>query len=160
METTKLAHYEELCRRQGLALTVQRRFVLQELVERKDHPTADQIYEVVRERLPGLSRTTVYRILDTLVQVGAARKVFHVDAVARYDPVTERHHHLVCTVCGRLVDVDASSVGDIRFPDLRRVGFSIDDYSINFTGVCSQCQKHNSSGGGKDGKGPQRKQDA
>jgi Fur family transcriptional regulator, peroxide stress response regulator len=119
---------------------VQRRVILKELVARTDHPTADQIYEAVRERIPGLSRTTVYRVLDTFVQVGAARKVFHPDAVVRFDPLGERHHHLVCERCGQLVDVDSSAVPRVPIPD-NVEGFVIHDYSINFTGVCRTCRQ-------------------
>lgn len=136
----RLAECEKLCRDRGLAMTVQRRVILRELLGRLDHPTADQIYEAVRERVPGLSRTTVYRVLETLVKVGVASKVFHPDAVARFDPVRERHHHLVCERCGRLYDLEASAVKDVPMPRSRS-GFVIRDYSINFTGVCSDCRR-------------------
>jgi Fur family peroxide stress response transcriptional regulator len=135
----RLASYEKLCRDRGLAMTVQRRVILAELVGRQDHPTADDIYDSVRERLPGLSRTTVYRVLDTLVQVGAARKVFHPDAVVRFDPICERHHHLVCEHCRRLFDLEASQVEGVPFPRTRS-GFRIRDYSIIFTGTCKECR--------------------
>ena len=101
-------------------MTVQRRVILKELVQRADHPTADQIYESVKERLPGLSRTTVYRVLDTLVRVGAAQKVFHPDAVVRFDPIRERHHHLLCERCGELFDLEDSVVKRIRLPESPR----------------------------------------
>lgn len=136
----RLEQSEKLCRESGLAMTVQRRVILQELLARTDHPTADQIYEAVLERLPGLSRTTVYRVLEALVRVGVAAKVFHPDAVARFDPVRERHHHLVCERCGRLFDLDASAVRALPMPKPRS-GFVIRDYSINFTGVCSECRR-------------------
>ena len=97
--------FEAECRRRGLALTVQRRTVFEALAGRRDHPTADQVYDSVRDRLPGLARTTVYRVLDTLVEAGFARKVQHAGGVARFDPMTERHHHLVCESCGRKLDI-------------------------------------------------------
>ena len=84
----RLAEFEAECRRRGLAVTIQRRTVFGELAGRKDHPTADQVYDAVRGRLPGLSRTTVYRVLETLVDAGLARKVHHAGGVARFDPMT------------------------------------------------------------------------
>ncbi|MGH9334007.1 MAG: Fur family transcriptional regulator [Vicinamibacteria bacterium] len=120
-------------------MTVQRRVILEELVSRRDHPSADQIYDAVEERLPGLSRTTVYRVLDAFVQAGAVRRVPHPDAVARFDPISERHHHLLCETCGRLFDLEDAEVRPLSLP--RSLGsFVIRDYSINFTGVCSGCR--------------------
>ena len=63
----RLQEFEETCRRKGLPLTVQRRVILEAVLQRDDHPTADQIYEAVQERIPQLSRTTVYRVLDALL---------------------------------------------------------------------------------------------
>jgi Fur family peroxide stress response transcriptional regulator len=135
---------EEVLRQQGLSLTTQRRIILQELSGRKDHPTAEQMYEAVRDRLPGLSKATVYRVLDTLVQAGAARKVFHPGAIVRYDPMTARHHHLTCQECGKLVDIDSSMIEDIALASVAVSGFQVTDYTINFTGVCSRCQESSS----------------
>ncbi|HXV63223.1 MAG TPA: Fur family transcriptional regulator [Vicinamibacteria bacterium] len=131
--------YLALCRERGLAMTVQRRVILDELVRRKDHPTADQIYDSVRDRLPEISRTTVYRVLDTFVKVGAIQKVLHPGAVARFDPIRERHHHLICERCGELFDLRAEAVPDVALPTLAD-GFLIEDYTINFSGICSGCR--------------------
>lgn len=136
----EIAKLEAACRERGMPLTVQRRAVFEELVERRDHPTAEQVYDAVRERLPGLSRTTVYRVLDTLVELGAARRVLHAGAAVRYDPVTQRHHHLVCEACGRLEDVEDARVPLVVPPDVGSAGFQITGYSVSFTGICSRCQ--------------------
>lgn len=138
--TEQTRAFEKLCRERGLSMTVQRRTVLEELVGRRDHPTADQVYESVRERLPEISRTTVYRVLETFVAAGAARKVCHPDAVARFDPIVERHHHLVCEQCGTLYDLEDTEVPALRLPRTS-ARFDIHDYSINFTGVCASCRK-------------------
>jgi Fur family peroxide stress response transcriptional regulator len=138
MNSERLTRIEEKCRARGLALTVQRRVILEELIDRTDHPTADQIHEAVRDRVPGLSLKTVYRALDTLVELGAARKVSHVGAVVRFDPNVERHHHLICESCGELVDLNDSAIPEIAFP--KTPGFTILDFSVYFTGVCDGCR--------------------
>ena len=136
----RVARFEAECRRRGLALTIQRRAVYEELLGRRDHPTADQVYDTLAARLPGLSRTTVYRVLETLVETGFARRVQHARTAARFDPMTERHHHLVCESCGRLLDLEDNLVPRVPVPDTRGKGFRIRDYSISFTGVCNNCR--------------------
>jgi len=135
----KLDDFTALCRREGVALTVQRRTILEALIGRDDHPTADHIYEDVRSRIPSVSRTTVYRVLDTLVRLGVARKTSHAGAQVRFDPNTARHHHLVCMHCGKVADLDDGGVARLRIPDTKRAGFTIDDYSIQFNGSCADC---------------------
>jgi Fur family peroxide stress response transcriptional regulator len=138
-ETDALAAFEQECHRRGLAVTIQRRTVFEELAARRDHPTAEQVYEALHARLPSLSRTTVYRVLETLVETGFARKVHHPDAVARFDPTTERHHHLVCESCGCLVDLDDAVVPPMPLPEAKGTGFRIRDYSVSFSGLCRSC---------------------
>lgn len=137
----RVAGFETECRKRGLAVTVQRRTVFEAMSQRRDHPTADQVYDAVLDRLPGLSRTTVYRVLDTLVDAGFLRKVHHAGGVARFDPVTHRHHHLVCEGCGRLVDLDDAAVPVLRLPEARGSGFRITDYSVSFLGLCAACSR-------------------
>ena len=139
MQTDRVAYFEDQIRQRGFALTSQRRIILQELLSRKDHPTADQILDSIRDQAPGMSRTTVYRVLDTLVEIGAARKVFHAEAKVRFDPNTSRHHHLVCEQCGRLEDMDEEFLHDMKTPS-DASGFKIKDFSINFIGLCTPCQ--------------------
>lgn len=146
----KLDAFAELCRREGVPLTVQRRTILSALLARDDHPTADHIFDDVRAHIPGVSRTTVYRVLDTLVKLGVARKTAHAGAQVRFDPNTERHHHLVCVHCGKVADVDDDrSLGGLRLPDTKRLGFTVDDYSIQFHGSCAECRRHSRADAGR-----------
>lgn len=124
-------------------MTVQRRVILQAVLARSDHPTADQILDDVQDRLTGVSRTTVYRVLDTLVSLGVIDRPSHTGAVMRYDPNTHRHHHLACIHCDRVVDVDdaGTALDTISLPGRASAGFEITDYSINYRGICPTCRK-------------------
>lgn len=134
---------EEICRQHALPLTVQRRMILEELSSRTDHPAADQIFDAVRIRMPEISRTTVYRVLETFVRLGIARKVCHPGAAARYEVQTARHHHLVCLYCESIVDLEDPSLDKLRLPNVTS-GFRIADYSIQFRGLCSECSRKSS----------------
>ena len=131
---------EVACRNSDLPLTVQRRVILQALVGREDHPTADQILRQVRKRLPEVSRTTVYRVLDTLVELGLAVKICSPGKGARFDPRTDRHHHLVCVQCEKVMDFEAPRLNLLPLPDTRTRAFDILDYSIHFRGLCAGCK--------------------
>jgi len=130
---------EARCRERGLPVTLQRRAVFDEILDRRDHPTADQVFDVLSRRLGGISRATVYRALDTLVDLGLVRRMAHADAVARFDPLTERHHHLVCDRCGKVVDLPDDSIPRVA-PPKAPPGFTIRDYTVHFTGICSNCR--------------------
>ena len=136
-----MRQFELLCREQALPLTVQRRDILKTVLERSDHPTADQVHEAVKKQIPGLSRTTVYRVLETLVQLGAIRRLHHPGASARFDGRIDRHHHLVCKMCHKIVDVDCRAFNGLKLSPSKRCGFTVEDYSVHFIGMCEACRK-------------------
>jgi len=138
--TCRKPDLESVCRKNGLALTVQRRAVCEALSSRKDHPTADQVYEDIKIRLKGVSRTTVYRVLDTLVSIGVAKRISNPDSTARYDGNMQRHHHLTCTKCGTVYDLHDPALNNLQASLDMGTGFEIMDYSITFTGLCAQCR--------------------
>jgi Fur family peroxide stress response transcriptional regulator len=137
----RLEQFESLCRQRGLPLTIQRREILRAVLERDDHPTAEQVYDSVRDRLAGLSRTTVYRVLETLVELGVIRRLHHPGANARFDGRAGRHHHLVCRTCNRVIDVASRGLDNLQLPPTKRHGFQIEDYSVHFVGVCAECRR-------------------
>jgi Fur family peroxide stress response transcriptional regulator len=141
LKHNRLEHFERACRERRLPVTTQRRAIFEMILDRDDHPTADRVYDQVRKRLPTISRTTVYRILDSLVELGFITKVCHLGSAARFDPRTRQHHHLVCLRCERIIDVEEKSLNDLPWPDVRRHGFEIRDYQIHFRGVCAKCRK-------------------
>jgi Fur family peroxide stress response transcriptional regulator len=121
-------------------LTLQRRAILEVLAGRTDHPTADRVFEEVGRRLPGLSRTTVYRVLDALVRLGVVGRASHMGSAARYDPRTDRHHHLTCLACHQVVDVEDEAVQRLPFPRAAK-GYEVTDYSVHFKGYCPSCAR-------------------
>lgn len=135
----KLQLMEERCKRNKLSLTVQRRAILENLSSRTDHPTADQIYAAIQDRISGISRTTVYRVLETFVQLGLAQKISNPEAKARFDADTRRHHHAICINCEEVIDVYSDNLNSIVLPDTGQ-DFDVLDFSVNFTGLCRNCR--------------------
>jgi Fur family peroxide stress response transcriptional regulator len=144
--TRTISELEDRCRKRHGRLTWQRRAILGALAARHDHPTAEQLHADVRSAVPGISKTTVYRVLDTLVELGLASRVSHPGAAARFDAETEGHHHILCVKCGALADLEAAAV---ELPECRgsnMAGFVITDCSIYFRGVCASCRDERDGG--------------
>lgn len=115
----------------------QRELIHTALMETKDHPTADMLYERLKPENPGLSLGTVYRNLKQLVEEGSAVRLNF--PVERFDARTEAHHHMKCTRCGRVFDValpyDATL--DRQASDL--CGHEITGHELLFYGTCEEC---------------------
>lgn len=125
----------------GLRLTPQRAAVLDVLTASRDHPTAAEVYERVRELSPGIGPATVYRALGFLVAHGHALELTLGDAAAaRYDANTARHDHLVCEGCGQAQDVDSPVPTGVVDRVSHDTGFSITGYALQYHGLCPQCQ--------------------
>ena len=140
--TAKLKLMEERCRKNRLSLTVQRRTILENLASRTDHPTADQIYAEIKERITGVSRTTVYRVLETFVQLGIAQKICNPEAKARFDADTSRHHHAACVACEKVLDIDARLIPEIDLSGVDLDGFELFDCSVVAVGLCKECSSN------------------
>lgn len=137
----RLQEFEEKCRQKGLPVTMQRRVILEAVLQRDDHPTADQVYEAVQKRIPQLSRTTVYRVLDTLLELGVIRRVHLTGGTSRFDGMIRRHHHLVCICCGKIIDIHDERLNQLPLPRRKMQGFKAEDFSVQISGVCADCQK-------------------
>ena len=104
----------------------------------KSHPTADQIYERVRKKLPTISLGTVYRNLQKLV----AEKKLQVLMRGRsqhFDPLVERHQHFICENCDRVYDVVLENHKDIKPAKLPHEGFKVTSHQLSFYGTCRHC---------------------
>ena len=138
----RLADLARICRERGLRCTVQRRAILEAVLELDNHPTAEQVYEAVVPRLPGVSKTTVYRALDSLARLGVISKACHPGAVARYDRRTDLHHHLICLSCDAVVDISDERLDALVLPDTSGFGFTVTDFRVQLRGICRRCREH------------------
>jgi Fur family transcriptional regulator, peroxide stress response regulator len=126
-------------RESGLPVTTQRRVVFEAILNRTDHPTAEQLYRAVRGHLPQISRMTVHRVLGTFVSLGLVAKTCHPGSAARFDPKLRQHHHLVCRDCGCIIDVEDPRLNHLPRPKVNPRDFQIEDYHVHFHGRCARC---------------------
>ncbi len=133
-----LDSFIEKCRSAGLKITPQRVAVYEILLNSHNHPTVEEIYEEVKKRYPFVSLATVYRTVETLEQMGLAKKVCYWGSSARYDANTDDHHHLICVSCGAIRDIYMDK--DIDIPR-ELEGFETSGYSVNIYGVCPDCKE-------------------
>jgi Fur family peroxide stress response transcriptional regulator len=139
--TERIELFRRLCRERGERCTVQRRVILETVLDLDNHPSADQIFAAVEPRLPGIARTTVYRALEHLVAMGVITKACHPGRVARYDPRLELHHHLVCLRCNEFIDFEHDGLNKLTIPDTSEWGFKVDDYRVQLRGICRSCRE-------------------
>ncbi|MEP6718881.1 MAG: Fur family transcriptional regulator [bacterium] len=125
----------------GEKLTRQREAVLQVIREREDHPTANDIFEAARRRLPGISYATVYNSLRFLKEAGLVHEIKFGDGASRYDRETDRHDHALCTQCGKLVDFDLPQAAALISAAARRSKFKAESVHLTLKGVCPDCRE-------------------
>jgi len=108
------------------------------LREADDHPTTEEIHDVVRRQFPQVSLATVYKGVDALVSVGAVRKIRRDAQAARYDAGSEEHAHFRCRICDRIADVPMPALSDAG--PAEEIGEVI-TVSVEFIGICAACRR-------------------
>ena len=112
--------------------------VWNEISNDKSHPTADQIYERVRKKIPNISLGTVYRNLQKLVAENQLQ-VITLDRTQHFDPLLDRHQHFICKGCGRVEDVFVGTDDEIRPSTFLPGGFTVTSHQLSWYGTCTSC---------------------
>jgi Fur family transcriptional regulator, stress-responsive regulator len=137
----------DLLRQHNIQITAQRLAVLR-AVSAQPHVTADGVTEMVRAEIGAISRQSVYDALGVLVEKGLIRRIQPVGSPARFeDRVGDNHHHLICRICGRVVDVDCAVGSAPCLTAADDKGFEIDEAEVAYWGRCPECvaQSRNTS---------------
>ena len=123
----------------NLRMTRQREVILEELRKVNTHPSADEVYEMVRKRLPRISLGTVYRNLEILSESGDIQKLEPGCTPKRFDGNPSEHSHIRCIRCDRISDVPMIPGFEIDLEQVSASGFEIIGHRLEFLGVCPQC---------------------
>ncbi len=121
--------------------TKQREIILDVLRSTNIHPTADWIYEKVRQKMPNISLGTVYRNLKILRDMGELIEMDCGGAFSRFDANIRPHYHFTCQICGRIVDIEEPVHHEIEETIAHKTGFEITHYCMGFFGKCGECRE-------------------
>ena len=133
--------FRELCADHGLTPTHQRQVLYEVMQTMPGHPNPEEVYARVRKRIPVISLATVYKNIHLFVEKGLLREVSMHHGSLRVELNDHLHHHMVCSRCKAITDVEEKDLG--VFPALQRLpgGFQGERYSIDIIGMCAICQK-------------------
>lgn len=123
-----------------------REIILQAVKDNKVHPTADQVYKLVRRENPNVSLGTVYRNLNQLVEMQEVLRLRISGNKDRFDADTKEHYHFICTGCGCFKDLPkdlAKTITDLLSQINDEISVTVSPTSIQFEGVCEACKKEN-----------------
>jgi Fe2+ or Zn2+ uptake regulation protein len=121
-------------------MTEQRRVILEELQKTKSHPTADEVYRMVRRRLPRVSLGTVYRNLERLATEGVIQKMEIAGTQKRFDGFVADHYHMRCVGCGRVEDAPVKDIAGLE-DALGELGdYEVIGHRLEFMVLCPSCK--------------------
>ena len=120
-------------------MTRQRKVILEELRKVNTHPSADEVYEMVRKRLPRISLGTVYRNLEILSASGEIQKLELGCTLKRFDGMAENHYHIRCLQCDRVADAPVEFDVAINHERKDVTDYKIIGHKLKFIGFCPEC---------------------
>ena len=120
--------------------TIQKQIIMDSIKNTKTHPTAYELYEIVKEKNPNIGQATVYRTLKSMVNDKSIIVIALENGINRYDGDISPHSHLICSVCGKTTDIfnyDTNNINEIE----KKYGCKISTKNIIYNGMCKNCLK-------------------
>lgn len=122
-------------------LTRQRKVVLEVIKSSPEHLTANQVFAAARRKLPGISFATVYNSLRFLKEAGHIAEISFGNGASRFDRITHRHDHAICSRCGKLVDIEIDLPPKLIERAAAKSHFRPESLEFTLRGVCPDCEK-------------------
>lgn len=134
--------FRELCVAHGIAVTHQRQVLFEVMQSIPGHPSPEEVYARVQERIPSISLATVYKNIHLFIASGLFREVSMHHGSLRVEMNDRPHHHMVCTKCKAIFDLDESELGGMpQQPHRLPNGFVAQRYAVDVLGLCASCQE-------------------
>ena len=135
-----------IVRNLGLKVTQQRLVILEEILNGRDHVTAQDVFESVTKKYPEIGFATVYRFLRTLTEQGYTTELRMRGLPARYEWAKKQHHdHMTCLSCGLICEFENDEIEALQQKVAEQLGFKLSDHVLELYGTCARCQKVSSS---------------
>lgn len=135
----RVQHFIDACRQHQLKITPQRMAIYRALVDADQHPTADMMFQTIRNEYPSISFDTVNRTLLTFAAIGLVDVVEVFGGPKRFDPNVDDHHHLHCVACGRIIDFEHKNYADLDVPAAIARRFTVISKRVVLKGLCETC---------------------
>ena len=149
-ETRQLFKMEDLRGRlseKHYKLTPQRKEILQIFIDSEDgeHLSAEEVYDLLKEKDFDYGLATVYRSVELLTKLGILNKVEFGDGRTRYElsaanPELHQHHHLICLNCKKIIEFEEDLLDSLENFIQKKSGFQIVNHEVKFFGYCSECK--------------------
>lgn len=128
-------------RQKGRRMTKQRTVILEELRKVTSHPRTEEIYHLVKKRLPNISLGTVYRNLGLFRDLGLITELDYGKNFSRYDGNPRNHYHFACLRCGQVFDFAGEILAELDEKVAKKMEFTVSHHRLEFYGLCKDCQK-------------------
>ena len=132
--------FREICAEHGIAVTHQRQVLYEVMQGMSGHPSPEEVYARVKKKIPAISLATVYKNIHLFVESGVFRKMSMHHGSVRVEMNSEAHHHVVCSKCKAIVDIDEKALGTLPKRKKLAGGFLVERYSVDVIGLCAKCQ--------------------
>jgi Fur family peroxide stress response transcriptional regulator len=133
--------FRDLCAAHGLAATHQRQVLYQVMQTMPGHPSPEEVYARVKKRIPAISLATVYKNIHLFVEAGVLKEVSLHHGSLRVEMNSHVHHHMVCSQCKAICDIEEKDLGMLPPPRTLPGGFQVERFAIDVIGICAACQK-------------------
>lgn len=132
-------------RQEGYHITEQRKYILAEFLKEKGHVSVDEFYLKLKRKNPKVSYTTVYRTLKLMGKYDIAKGVGFGDGTTRYESGKDHHEHLICLICGSVIEFVSLKIELEQNRILKKFGFLPQHHRLEIYGICKKCQEARSS---------------
>lgn len=133
--------FRRRCRQKGLSVTPQRVAIYEALSRSKEHPSAEAVYDRVKERFADIALDTVYRTLTTFSEIGLLDVVEGYGEAKRYDPDVGPHHHFRCKRCNVIVDFHERRFDKLEIPAAIKEKYAVSGIKVVVEGLCDKCRR-------------------